>query len=299
MQASDEISRKKHILIFAGGFFPAKRYGGPVVSVANLCSLLKDEFKFFIVANDHDLGSKEKLSDIEQGWNEHEDYSVMYLSEDKKTAETYTMIIDEVEPHNIYLNSLFDYKFTIPVIKIAEKKSINIILAPRGQLCRNAFRKKYKKIPYLIIHKRFLKYKNIKYQATSMEEVEAIGKILKIEDNHIVLLENIPSIPKNITERIEKIPGKVKFIFLSRIHPKKNLIGAIRLIKDLNGDVVFDIFGPIEDSKYWDICQNEIKKCRPNVIVRYMGEVAHDKIHETFSMYHFFYSRHLVRTMGM
>jgi glycosyltransferase involved in cell wall biosynthesis len=288
MPVVNDIKNRKSVLIFTAGFFPAKRYGGPVVSVFNLCALLKDEFKFFIVANDHDLGSKEKLSDIKQGWNEHEDYSVLYLSEDEKIAETYNMIIDEVNPQSIYLNSLFDYRFTIPILRIAKEKSIKVILAPRGQLCKNALKKKYKKIPYLILYKKLLKYRNIKYQATSMEELESIEKYIGVEKSAITLLENIPSLPKNIPERLEKNPGSVRLIFLSRIHPKKNLIGAIRLIKDLEGDVLFDIYGPIEDEKYWALCQKEIKACKKNIKVNYMGEVSHDKIHETFSKYHFF-----------
>ncbi len=94
--------------------------------------------------------------------------------------------------------------------------------------------------------------------------------------------------PKSKHERLEKNPGSVRLIFLSRIHPKKNLIGAIRLIKDLEGDVLFDIYGPIEDEKYWTLCQKEIKTCKKNIKVNYMGEVSHEKIHETFSKYHFF-----------
>lgn len=288
MLVNADNNEKKHILIFTGGFFPAKRYGGPVVSVSNLCALLKDEFKFFIVANDHDLGSKDKLSDIEPGWNVHDDCLVMYLSEDDKTAETFTMLINEVKPQSIYLNSLFDYKFTIPILRIAKEKPIKVILAPRGQLCKNALKRKYKKIPYLFIYKHLLRGKNIRYQATSIEEVESIEKYIGVEQSAITLLENIPSLPKNKFERIEKNPGSVRLIFLSRIHPKKNLIGAINLIKDLEGDILFDIYGPIEDEKYWALCQREIESCKKNVKVNYMGEVPHDKIHETFSKYHFF-----------
>jgi len=288
MLVNADNNEKKHILIFTGGFFPAKRYGGPVVSVSNLCALLKDEFKFFIVANDHDLGSKDKLSDIAPNWNIHEDYTVMYLSEDDKTAETFTKLINEVNPQSIYLNSLFDYKFTIPILQIAKKKSIKVILAPRGQLCKNALKRKYKKIPYLFIYKHLLRNGNVKYQATSMEEVESIEKYIGVEQSAITLLENIPSLPKNKFERIEKNPGSVRLIFLSRIHPKKNLIGAINLIKDLEGDILFDIYGPIEDERYWALCQREIESCKKNVKVNYMGEVPHDKIHETFSKYHFF-----------
>ncbi len=182
MQNANNIEKKKKsVLIFTAGFFPARRYGGPVVSVSNLCALLKDDFKFFIIANDHDLGSKEKLNEIKKGWNIHEEYSVMYLSEDDKTAKTFIMLINEVNPQSIYLNSLFDFKFTIPILRIAKEKSIKVLLAPRGQLCKNALKKKYKKIPYLILYKNLLKYGNIKYQATSMEEVEAIEKYIGVE----------------------------------------------------------------------------------------------------------------------
>ena len=45
----------KKILVPAFGFFPAQNYGGPPVSLLNICNLINDNFEFFIVTSNHDL----------------------------------------------------------------------------------------------------------------------------------------------------------------------------------------------------------------------------------------------------
>ena len=127
--------------------------------------------------------------------------------------------------------------------------------------------------------------KNIHWQSTSGEETEAIKQLMKVADDRIHRLDNIPSISKQEYPRREKIAGKGRFVFLSRIHPKKNLLYAISLFKEIKGKVEFDIYGPIEDEDYWKQCQDEMKKLPENVKVNYMGLVGHDQVHEVFSQY--------------
>ena len=40
------------VLIITEGYFPGNNYGGPPVSINNLCRLLKDKADFFIITND-------------------------------------------------------------------------------------------------------------------------------------------------------------------------------------------------------------------------------------------------------
>lgn len=269
------------ILIVMAGFFPGKEYGGPPVSVDNFCSLMKEDC--FIVTHNHDKGDTSVYEGIDSGvWVKRDNCSVMYLPNDNYNKASFEQIIKELNPDLLYLQGLFQ-QCVLPCLKLAKKYNIDVLLAPRGELCAGAFKKKYKKIPYIIYLRAMGLIKNVEFQSTSDEETEAIQKILKVKEKRVHFLTNIPSIPKKEYERTVKISGKGKFIFLSRIHPKKNLISAIKYFSVVNGEAVFDIYGPIEDESYWKECQIEIEKLPQNVTVNYCGLVSHDEVHEVFS----------------
>lgn len=76
----------------------------------------------------------------------------------------------------------------------------------------------------------------------------------------------------------EKAKGCLKIIFLSRISRKKNLNGALKMLKGLNGNVQFNIYGPMEDKSYWAECQKIISGLPENIKVQYCGSMEHDKV---------------------
>lgn len=271
------------ILIVMAGFFPGKEYGGPPVSVDNFCSLMKEDC--FIVTHNHDKGDNSAYEGIESGvWIKRGNCSVMYLPDEKYNKETFEHVIKDLRPDILYLQGLFQ-QCVLPCLQLAKKYSIRVLIAPRGELCAGAFKKKYKKIPYIVYLKVMGLIRNVEFQSTSDEETEAIQKILKADEDRVHFLTNIPSIPKKEYEHTGKVSGKGKFVFLSRIHPKKNLISAIKYLGGVHGEALFDIYGPIEDESYWKECQIEIEKLPKNVTVNYCGLVSHDEVHEVFSKY--------------
>ncbi len=274
------------ILIVMSGFFPGQKYGGPPVSVDNFCTLMNDH-ECFIITRNHEMGDSEEYSGIKSGWNEREYCKVLYLSDKEYGYKKFEDVVNSIHPEIIYLQGLFQ-KCIIPCLFLAKRFQIPVILAPRGELCGSAFKKKYKKIPYIFFLKVNGLLKNIFYQSTSDEETKAINKYLGVNSSRIHYLTNIPSIPKKKYKRAIKKVGQGKFVYLSRIHPKKNLISAIRYFNGVNGDVTFDIYGPLEDVGYWKECQQEIAKLPANVKVKYCGLVSHDDVHEVFSKYEAF-----------
>lgn len=273
------------ILIFMSGFFPGKKYGGPPVSIDNFCSLMSDE-DIYIVCKDHDLGETKRYNSIHSGWNDRDNCKVLYVSYSEYSFSYLNNISREIDPDLIYLQSLFS-KATYIGLNVAKKNNIKVLLAPRGELNKGAFKKKYKKIPYIY----FLQFngllKNVYYQSTSDEETIAVRNYLKVGLNKINYLTNIPSIPKCNYKRVSKKQGKAKIVFLSRIHPKKNLLKAIKYLKNVQGELEFDIYGPIEDKKYWELCKQEIQS-NYNVSIKYCGTVEHDKVQYILSKYNAF-----------
>ena len=57
------------VLIITEGYFPGNNYGGPPVSINNLCRLLKDKADFFIITKDHDFKNRKRYANITDGWN--------------------------------------------------------------------------------------------------------------------------------------------------------------------------------------------------------------------------------------
>lgn len=267
-----------------GGFFPGKKYGGPPVSIDNFCTLMK-EHKCYIVTHNHDLFDNTPYENINNGWNNRGNCKVLYLSDSRYNKKTFEKVIQKIKPDILYLQGLFQ-ACILPSLQLAKKYSIKVLLAPRGELCTGAFNmKKYKKIPYIEYLKIMGLIKNIHFQSTSEEETEAIHKILNCSYERIHRLDNIPSIPKKDYQRREKTPGIGRFIFLGRIHPKKNLLSAIKYFNSVDGEAIFDIYGSIEDETYWQECQAAIKALPMNVKCTYKGLVSHDQVHEVFSQY--------------
>ena len=81
-------------------------------------------------------------------------------------------------------------------------------------------------------------------------------------NSQVVVARNLLRVPEDDqgASPSPKQAGKLRVIFLSRIHEKKNLGGAIQFLgdSDLRGEIEFDIFGPIDAAEYW-----EIKKMTP------------------------------------
>ena len=264
------------------GFFPGKKYGGPPVSINNFCSLMQDH-DCFIVTRNHDFGDSVPYNSVKDGWNVRSNAKVMYLSDSKFKASTFESVISEIKPDVIYLQSLFSVSSVLPPLFLARKYCIPVILAPRGELCKGAFKKKYKKIPYIWFLRMFGLLKNVLIQSTSDEESLATIKYLNIDESRIKLLPNIPSIPPEEPKHELKEPNHLRLLFLSRIVRKKNLHSAIMCLKGVEGNVVFDIYGPREDSQYWEYCQNLIAELPKNIQVNYCGLVSHEEVHKVFS----------------
>lgn len=273
------------ILIIMEGFFPGKKYGGPPVSVDNFCSLM-DNAECYIYTKNHDNNSIISYENLDVGWNERENCRVEYVSDSLYNKNGFETVIKEIRPDIIYLQGLFQ-SCVLPCLQLAKKLHIKVVLAPRGELCKGALSiHKYKKIPYIaLVNILGLVRKNVVFQSTSDEETNAVHSYLKIPYDRIHYLTNIPSISKKKYEGIHKEAGKARFVSISRIHPKKNLISAIKYFNEIKGKAVFDIYGPIEDEEYWQECQKKIKKLPNNIEVNYCGLVSHDEVHEIFSKY--------------
>jgi glycosyltransferase involved in cell wall biosynthesis len=60
------------------------------------------------------------------------------------------------------------------------------------------------------------------------------------------------------------------------------------MLRGLKGDVVFDIYGPLEDGDYWKKCQAIAGSLPRSVQVNYRGTIGHDEVAGVYSRYDLF-----------
>jgi glycosyltransferase involved in cell wall biosynthesis len=162
-------------------------------------------------------------------------------------------------------------------------------LAPRGEFSPGALGiKKQKKHIFIFLSKLIGLQRKLTWHASTEYEKQDIERYFPYAQIRVAK-ELLPAgIQLNIRS-IEKKRGVVKLLFLSRITSKKGLNYALRALESIkDGLVEFDIYGPIEDLKYWSECGTIIKRLSENILVRYCGELPHEKVKDIIPNYHLF-----------
>ena len=284
------MNKKKSIFVFIYGYLPGQNYGGPVTSIYNFTEQFGDEYDIRIVCSNHEHNSKVPYEKVNKSWNKVGKANVLYLSEKQYTTSNFKKIMQPFNIILVYLTGVFSYKLNHSAIMASNHMNIKVLIAIRGEICRNILKmKSYKKIPYLFIMKTIGEYKNVLFQVTSIEEKNQLKKYLGIKEKNIIFLPNIGCVKQdivNIEKKKEK--GQVKLLFLSRIHPKKNLLDALNAIIRAKGKIQFDIYGPIEDYNYWNKCKEVILKAPSNIAIKYKGALSMMDAKKIYSQYHFF-----------
>ena len=83
-------------------------------------------------------------------------------------------------------------------------------------------------------------------------------------------------------QRREKQARKLKALFLSRVSPKKNLLGALQMLQSIPGRVEYNIYGPLEDRGYWEKCRAVIEDMPEHITVNYRGAVGFGEVNRVF-----------------
>lgn len=285
---------KKQVLIITSYYHPSVKGGGPIRSIKNLVDKLSDRIDFYIITGDRDLGDSKPFDCMKtESWTKVESATVFYTDRTNLNWRKYKQLIEEINCDVIYLNSFFSYRFSIiPILlnKMGKLKGKKIVLSPRGEFSQGALGlRSFKKKLYIQISKTFKLYDNIRWHATTEYEMKDIKKVFD-ERININIASNLTANYQNVSysKSIIKYPGEVKLVYVSRIHPMKNLKQVLELIKNLDGQILFNIFGPIEDKQYWGKCKEIIMTMPSNIKVKYNGPIQNNKLNELYQKHHYF-----------
>lgn len=273
------------ILVVSGGYLPAQKYGGPVVSLLNFTEHLGDCYSIDILCKNHDLHDKTPFEGTHEGFQPVGKAQVCYLPDEILTKKTFIKIIRERKPDCLYLSSIFDAKLNVPLLQIAKKQGLPVVYAPRGELNPAVLAMKgFKKKLFLCLMRLGGLYKNIYFQASSSQEREMTIRALRVAENRVLVASNLPSAPAK-AQRVPKKAGELRIIFLARIHRSKNLSFAIEQASKLQGEITFDIYGPLEHEDYWQECKSLMEKAPQNVHFQYCGAVPVGSAGKVFGRY--------------
>ena len=283
---------KRSVLILNGQYAPGYKGGGPIQSCINMVENLYEQIDFYVLCADRDYKETVPYSDVQiNQWNEVGHAKVYYLSPDKQDLKGFEEVINSIDYDVMYLNGFFSPIFTIrPLLlrRMGKLKKKPVILTPRGDFTGGCENKKLKKYSYIYLVKLLGLYSGLLWHATS--EIEERNIKHKFAKANVFTVPNLPAkfIPKKPC--ISKKPSELRLVFVSRIFPKKNIKYALEVLSKITeGNVFFDIYGPMEDKSYWAECEEIMKKMPDNVRVKYCGEAEHKDIPHIFEQYHAFF----------
>lgn len=285
-----ELSTKKNILVFIDWFWPGYMAGGPVQSILSLVNYLNEDYNFKIITTNRDLNSSDSYPEIPANtWIKSDLNCEVYYAEPNTLnyASIYS-IIKKTDFDLVYINSFFSKHFSIIPLRILNKHypTKPIVFAPRGMLGEGALAIKSLKKKIFILYSKLVRlHDNVVWHATSKQEEMEIRKTMHPN----VKVFCISNLPKKIfaKEVKSKNVNEIKLCFISRISLKKNLSFALEVLKEVESySINYNIYGPIEDIDYWNICENIMKDLPKNVTVNYWGSVEPKDLEEVYSKEH-------------
>lgn len=284
------------VLILTPYFLPGYKAGGPIRSLKNLIDHLSDKIHFKVITPDHDLGVGQSYDGIvSDAWNKVFGIDTYYISDNNRSFFHVAQIIKSIKHDIRYYNSFF-YPYLTIFPLLAEKLRLiprkPSVLAPRGEMAPSALQSsKRKKMLYLEFVRFFKIYTHLHWQVTSEFERTQLIAQFPIRKDSVTIIPNLP--PKIDVElgyrQSHKQSGVLRLVFISRIAYIKNLLGALNFLKKIKGQVIFDIYGPKEDEKYFNKCMTVKDKLPEKVKVNYYGPLKHEQVGEVLRQYDFLF----------
>jgi glycosyltransferase involved in cell wall biosynthesis len=168
-------------------------------------------------------------------------------------------------------------------------RACRIVIAPRGEFSPGALGlKRWRKRAAIEVLRHLPVYRHALWHASSALEERNIRE--QIGDVAVDVALPIATLgTEAVTQAAPKQPGSVRLICLSRISPKKNMLGALRMLQTVSAHVEFNIYGPAEDEAYLAQCRAAIEKLPANIRVNLHSPVDHAKVAGLFASHHLFY----------
>lgn len=290
------------ILVLADYYPPAYRAGGPTRSLPRIVERLGAKLDFRVITRGRDLGTHTSLPGIPLNrWIPAGKGTCLYLSRWRSSGGGVALALRGTAHDVLYLNSIFSIPFSLVPLLLRRFRIVprrGLVIAPRGELDAGALSlKKRRKSLYLGIVRWLHLVDEAVWHATSELEASRIRTMAGDRRAIIVVGADIAFPTADAVPARSKISGSLAIAFLSRIARKKNLLFAIETMKGVRGNIDFDVYGPIEDRRYWQDCLRAAEGLS-GIAMRYRGIVPPDKVSRALADHHILYLPTLGENFG-
>ena len=286
-------SHRPAVLALLDFYPPAYRAGGPLRAVPRIVEAIGDEFQFRVITRDGDLGVSTRLKGVvSDRWVDAGHARCLYLSPRRRLVGGMLASIRGTYHDVLYLNSFFSIEFSlIPLIlrKVRILPRQGLVIAPRGEMDARALAiKRRRKRLYVWFVQALRLVDDAIWHAASQNEAEAIEERFGPQAR-LAIAPDIAIRPSRPVRLPTKETGRLDVVFLSRIARMKNLDFAITVLGAVEGELNFDIFGPMEDRRYWAECERLADGLPENVTLRYRGDVRPEAVTGILQAHHLFF----------
>lgn len=263
---------------------PAYKAGGPIQSLDNMVkNFTGDEASFYVYCSDKDMDGT--LLNVQRGdWQQYIDNTkVYYATADECSANILQRLLYEIQPDILFINGIFSRYFSIaPLVATTKARKV---LSVRGMLHAGALSQKgLKKKLFLSLFKLRSWHRLAEFHATTEDEAQFI----RDQFGNNVKIWVVPNFPKvsGYQVPLRKDAGSIRLLSIALISPMKNIKLVIDALSRCEGDIVYEIFGPVKDEAYWEECKASIGNLPSNAQVNYRGPLEPVDVKRTLSQYH-------------
>lgn len=279
-KARKDLDDKPRVLIPFRHFSPGYRVGGPLTNVINLVEGLGDTFAFQVVSLDHDLNETKRYARKTSQWLWHGKGLVYYAESTVEAWIVVTRAIAWGSVDAVYLDGLFDPWFGLaPWCSYAISSDFRsrpgsrprLLCCPSGQLMPEALQHHpWRKHLVLKLMRSSRMLESVVWLAGSKTEYDQLRALM---GKKALVRQAAPRIAKPDAEvaRVAKVPGRLRLVFVGRLHPHKRLAELIAWIGDLDGKVDLTIIGLERDPKYKASCMRLASRLPEDKRVVFLG----------------------------
>ncbi|MBY8874822.1 glycosyltransferase [Micromonospora sp. PLK6-60] len=287
------VADKVRVGVFVGHFIPAYRSGGPIRSLAAITADRDSGVSYAVFTRDRDAGDRQPFALARpRELVEVRGRRAMYVDIERPVAYLRALYRFGRYGHDVYyFNSLWNRPFTLVPLALIYLGLIArrpVLLAPRGELLSGALgRKSRRKRVGLLLMRSLLTRLGVTLHCTSAAEVDGARRLLPG-----VPVELIPDAFDADESTAAESPSEaapvtgLRVCYFSRIHPHKNLAGAISALGEVPDPVHLRVIGPVIDDGYHQHCRALAAGLPAHIRVEFVGSIPHEETAAALSWGH-------------
>jgi glycosyltransferase involved in cell wall biosynthesis len=275
------------VISFIDWYAPAYKAGGPVRSMINMVQLMHDKINFLICCSNSEIDGLGLSKNPEKLYVGYFGEKILY-----RNRPLFKKIKELTTPQTCFhINGIYSWNYSIlPLLFVRFRFRKNrLVISPRGMLNPGALKIKTVKKLIFIQTLRLLKLTNKAiWHVTSDGEKTAVLKHFPSTKN-IIVLSNIPILPSEQENHKVKVDGELNMFSVTRVVPIKRLETILLALKNypIEANIIWDIYGPIEDESYCSHLINLAMECK-NLKISFKNSLNAHELQNIASYYHLF-----------